>query len=269
MNKLMLQAACLLVTGFLCQGQARATIQCDLPYALDKDLGVIYTTDCGLSWFPAGKIAGVPPAEMTSVSMEATGRVIVSTETMGLFASDDDGMTWGQSAPFAALTVEVIDLLNGEAIPAGSAGRFRVTVHNGGPDASTNTTTAFAWFRTPLFGDRISANYSMRPSQGHCSRSLTPEPDCFLGTIPAGAAATIEFDGSTEPRVLGMYTLRVWVASDQAAPTLLAEVSKGTSVTIAESGGGAAHWSWLVILAAGALLRVAVNASRRQREYRG
>lgn len=269
MNKPMFHGTCLLAMAFLCPSLARPTMQCDLPYALDRDQGVLYSTDCGLNWFPAGEIAGVPSAEMTSVSLEAAGRVVVSTETMGLFASEDGGMTWRRSAPFASLTVEVVDLLHGEAIPAGSPGRFRVIVRNGGPDASTNTTTAFAWFRTPLFGDRISANYSMRPSQGHCSRSLTPEPDCLLGTIPAGAAATIEFDGSTEPRVLGMYTLRVWVASDQAAPTLLAEVSKGTSVTIAESGGGAADWSWLVILAAGALLRVAVNASRRQREYRG
>ena len=64
--------------------------------------------------------------------------------------------------------------------------------------------------------------------------------------IEVGSQATIEFEGQTEPGKLSWYTLRVWVESDQAAETMLAEYSEGSSVTVAESGGGSVGWVLLV-----------------------
>ena len=71
-----------------------------------------------------------------------------------------------------------------------------------------------------------------------CSPVHTPDPDCYLDMIDVGTEATIEVEGQTDPGRLTWYTLRVWVESDQAAKTQLAEFSKGSSVTVAESGGG-------------------------------
>ncbi len=156
---------------------------------------------------------------------------------------------------YAGLTVDIEHLGGDESIPAGSPGQFRVTIRNGGPDTSTNTHVWIAWFRTTLT-DTIGYDYSMRPSQGICNVSYTPDPDCYVGMIPVGGSVEIRVDGRTEPGRLSWYTLRVWAGSDQAAKTLLAEYSKGTSVTVAESGGGGAlGWLQLLALAGAAVLR--------------
>ncbi len=144
-----------------------------------------------------------------------------------------------QEAGYSALTVEVVDLRGDDGIPAGQPGRFEIVIRNGGPDTSTSTALSLAWFRSPLFGQTIGYDFSAYATQGSCSRSVTPEPDCRLGAIPVGGEVRVDFHGATEPGVLGWYTLRVWAGSDQAATTLLAELSKGTSVTVLESGGGA------------------------------
>lgn len=238
---------------------------CGLPYSIDKDNGVLYSNDCGYTWFPTGAIEGVPPVELTSVSIDQTGRVIVSTDTMGLYASKDGGMTWTHAGPNVSVTASIQYLGGDEAIPAGHPGRFRVTIRNSGTGASTNTTANFAWFRTPIIGESVSYDYTMRPSQGRCVRSVTPSPDCTLGTIPGGGTVEIDFDGSTEPGRLGWYTLRLWVASDQAAPTMLAESSKGTSITVLETGGGASGALWLLALSCAAVF----SAIRRRSGYRG
>lgn len=250
------------LASLFCFGVAAGSdaAECASPYAIDNEHGVLYSTDCGLSWFRAGDIPGVPPSELTSVSLDDSGGLVVSTDTLGLFASKDGGMTWSHASPYVSIGAEVRYLGGDEAIPAGQPGRFRVIIRNDGTDASTNTTANFAWFRSPIIGQTVGYDYTMRPSQGHCMRSLTPAPDCTLGTIPAGGAVQIDFDGSTEPGRLGLYTLRLWVASDQAAPTMLAEVTKGTSITVAESGGGAAGWVWLGVLAG-----VAAISARRRR----
>lgn len=153
-----------------------------------------------------------------------------------------------QDSGYSALTVEVVYLHGDDSIPAGQHGRFEVIIRNGGPDASTSTTVSLAWFRSPLFGQTIGYDFLAYPSQGSCTRSITPEPDCWLGTIPVGGEVRIDFHGATAPGVLGWYTLRVWAGSDQAAKTLLAESSKGTSVTVLESGGGSAGLTTLFVL---------------------
>lgn len=158
------------------------------------------------------------------------------------------GSVLAQDAGYSALSVEVVNLHGEDGIPAGQSGRFEIIIRNGGPDASTSTAVSLAWFRSPLFGQTIGYDFSAYPTQGSCSRSITPEPDCWLGTIPVGGEVRIDFHGATEPGVLGLYTLRVWVGSDQAAKTLLAELSKGSSVTVFESGGGAEGIVSLLVL---------------------
>lgn len=158
------------------------------------------------------------------------------------------GSVLAQDAGYSALSVEVVNLHGEDGIPAGQSGRFEIIIRNGGPDASTSTAVSLAWFRSPLFGQTIGYDFSAYPSQGSCSRSITPEPDCWLGTIPVGGEVRIDFHGATEPGVLGWYTLRVWAGSDQAAKTLLAEYSKGTSVTVLESGGGSVGVGGLFVL---------------------
>ncbi len=166
---------------------------------------------------------------------------------------------------YSALTTDIYYYSGDESIPAGQPGRFRVTINNGGPDISTNTRVWFAWFRSGLSGT-TSHSYAMRPSQGMCSPSYTPDPDCYLQMINVGSQATIEFEGQTEPGRLGWYTLRVWVESDQAAKTMLAEYSKGTSVTVAESGGGSVGWvSIVALMSIGLVRRWGFSRSRRRR----
>lgn len=167
------------------------------------------------------------------------------------------GSALAQDSGYSALTVEIDYLHGGGGIPAGRPGRFDIVIRNGGPDTSTSTIVNLAWFRSPLVGETISYDFSAYPSQGSCSRSVTPTPDCNLGTIPVGGEVRIDFHGATEPRVLGWYTLRVWAGSDQAATTMLAEFSKGTSVTVAESGAGSASFAGLFVLLCIGAIRLA------------
>lgn len=255
-----------MLAGLLgCAMAAAEPAECTLPYTIDNEQGVLYSTDCGITWFPAGEIDGVPASELTSISIDETGSVVVSTDTLGLYASKDGGMTWSHAGPYVSVTASIQYLGGDEAIPAGYPGRFRVTIRNGGTDASTNTTASFAWFRTPIIGPTIGYDYMMRPSQGRCQRTTGPTPDCAFGTIPAGGSVQIDVDGTTQPGKLGLYTLRVWVASEQAAPTMLAEMSKGTSITVLKTGGGAFGWLWLCALAFAA----AISAARRRSGRRG
>ncbi|MDJ0793988.1 MAG: hypothetical protein QNI98_07060 [Woeseiaceae bacterium] len=167
--------------------------------------------------------------------------VVIALVLLGTAAND------AHAQGYSALSVDVYYYGGDESIPAGQPGRFKVTISNGGPDISTNTRVWFAWFRSGLSA-ASSQIYDARPSQGMCSPSYTPDPDCYLQMIDVGSQATIEFAGQTEPGRLGWYTLRVWVESDQAAKTMLAEYSKGSSVTIAESGGGSIGWVFLALI---------------------
>lgn len=163
---------------------------------------------------------------------------------------------------YSALTVDIHYYGGDESIPAGYPGRFRVSISNGGPDVSTNTKVWISWFSSSLTGTTSQA-YTARPNQGMCSPVYTPDPDCYLQVINVGSAATIEVDGHTQPGKLTWYTLRVWVESDQAARTMLAEYSKGSSVTIAESGGGSIGWLFLLgLVGTGLVRRISADVRR-------
>lgn len=150
---------------------------------------------------------------------------------------------------YSALSAHIHYHGGDNGIPAGKPGRFRVSINNGGPDISTNTRVWLAWFRSDVISTTVHS-YTARPSHGMCSPVHTPDPDCYLDMIDVGGEVTIEVEGHTDPGRLTWYTLRVWAESDQAAKTMLAEFSKGSSVTIAESGGGSLGWALLVALLA-------------------
>lgn len=149
---------------------------------------------------------------------------------------------------YSALTADIHYHGGDDGIPAGSRGGFRITIDNGGPDFSTNTRVWIAWFRSPAFGSTVGHAYDAQPSQGMCSPVYTPNPDCYLGMIAPGRNVPIEVQGETAAGRLGWYTLRVWVESDTAGKTMLAEHSVGSSVTIAESGGGTLGLASLLVL---------------------
>ncbi len=150
---------------------------------------------------------------------------------------------------YSALSAHIHYYGGDDSIPAGEPGRFRVSINNGGPDISTNTRVWLAWFRSGL-SSTTTHRYTARPSQGMCSPVHTPDPDCYLDMIDVGGKVSVEVEGHTDPGRLSWYTLRVWVESDQAAKTMLSEFSKGSSVTVAESGGGSFGWASIVALLA-------------------
>jgi len=229
-----------------------------LAYAIDAELGILQSFDAGTSWAPAGTISDVPNRDLYRLAVADDGSVLVGTAQGLVYASYDGGMTWGLApgSEYAAISVDIAYLGGEDSIPAGQPGRFRITLRNAGPDSSTNTRVWIAWFRSPAFGQNVGYDYTMSPSQGRCSRSITPEPDCYVGTIAANNSMQIGFNGSTEPGRLGWYTLRVWIESDQGAKTMLGEYSLGSSITIAESGGGSTStWFLLLLLASIALRR--------------
>ena len=162
---------------------------------------------------------------------------------------------------YSALSAHIHYYGGDDGIPAGKPGRFRVSINNGGPDISTNTRVWFAWFRSGVISTTVHS-YTARPSQGMCSPVYTPDPDCYLDTIDVGGEVTIDVEGHTDPGRLTWYTLRVWVESDQAAKTMLAEFSKGSSVTIAESGGGSIGWALIVAMLA--IVSIRRRGSSRQ-----
>lgn len=226
-----------------------------LAYAIDAELGVLQSFDGGMTWSSASPVDKVSATDLYRVAVADDGSVRVGTRQGGVYASYDRGTTWAMApgSEYASLGVDITYLGGDDSIPAGQPGRFRVTVRNAGPDTSTNTRVWFAWFRSPAFGQTVGYDYTMNPSQGRCSRSITPEPDCYVGSVGTNSSMQIDFSGSTEPGKLGWYTLRVWVESDQAAKTMLGEFSLGSSITVAESGGGSTG-AWFLLLTAAAVL---------------
>lgn len=169
--------------------------------------------------------------------------VFMSLMLAGTFVNEADAQN------YSALSARIHYHGGDESIPAGAPGRFRVSINNDGPDISTNTRVWIAWFRSGLTGT-TGHSYTARPSQGMCSPVHTPDPDCYLDMIDVGGEVAIEVEGHTDPGRLTWYTLRVWVESDQAAKTMLAEFSKGSSVTVAESGGGSFGFAFIVAMLA-------------------
>lgn len=240
-------------------------------YAVSRDDGVLRSTDGGTTWQIVSEDPPFDSSKLYAVAVAPNGTVLVSLEFDGVYKSNDQGTTWSRSgqapspepppapppAPSGAASMTMdIEYLGEESIPAGRSGRFRIMLKNNGPDPATNTEVWLSWFRTPLAGTRTGYHFTVSSSQGSCVRSITPEPDCRLGTIQPGGVVTIQLSGSTEPEKLGWYTLR---ANAQAVEGgISAEFSIGTSVTVldSDSGGGAASWLLLLLLSGVAVIRL-------------
>ncbi len=243
-------------------------------YAVSREGGVLRSFDGGTTWQLASDNWPYDLSKLYSVAVANDGTVLVGLEFDGVYKSSDQGTTWTRSGqepspepppappPVSSGAVSMtmdIEYLGGEdSIPAGQNGRFRITIKNNGPDRATDTQVQLSWFRTPVVGSRTGYDFTVSSSQGSCTRSLTPEPDCRLGTIPSGGTVTIQLSGSTEPKKLGWYTLRANVQAIEGG--ISDEYSIGTSVTVldSEGGGGGAVSSWLLL----ALCSVGVLARR-------
>jgi uncharacterized repeat protein (TIGR01451 family)/CSLREA domain-containing protein len=107
----------------------------------------------------------------------------------------------------------------GEFVTVGNEVRFLATIANAGPDAATNVTVLDA-MPDPTFAAFVSAT----PSQGTCGTpNANRELTCLLGTLAAGASATIEvrvtptFDSSIN------LTNEVFPNADQTDPVCTLE----------------------------------------------
>jgi hypothetical protein len=243
-----------------------------LAYRVSRFDGFSLSRDSGTSWTAKNNgWAGAMP-KLQTVHVLANGRILVGTEFAGVFVSDDEGETWAQSGPppegvdsgtggggttatqQASLSVS-IEYLGKGSVPAGKTARFRVTITNNGPDMSADTTASFSWSHQPVVGSRVGHSYTLTGSQGGCSRSVTPDPDCRLGSIANGASVVVEFSGSTEAGVLHWYELRVWAGNFQSESTMLADSAIGSSVSASSTdgggGGSCSGWSLLLLLTAG------------------
>jgi photosystem II stability/assembly factor-like uncharacterized protein len=227
-------------------------------YAASWDFGVLRSTDGGTSWSALN--TSFPTNRLYSLQVLSSGRVLVGTESEGLFRSDDGGDTWGLAgtpipdpapppAPtpgYASLSAEVENLMGG-SVAAGSQARFRITVTNDGPDTSTASSVDFSWVRNRLTGNE-GYDYTLTTNQGSCMRSITPEPDCTIGTLAAGASVIIEFRGDTEPAALSNYILRVFANNNESAGGRVAEVTVGSRITVLSSDGGGGTLGYLTLL---------------------
>lgn len=242
-------------------------------FAVSWDSGVMQSIDGGNTWMPAKQIPGVPANKIYSLAILQTGRILVGTEFLGLYASDDGGNTWmasgespvndpepaggnggSESDGFVQLH-STLEYLGNGGIPAGQDGRFQITIRNTGTAISDDRFVRIVWFRSPQFGENELFDFTATTTQGSCQRSITPEPDCHIGPIPAGASVVITINAKTRPGKLGWYTLRFAMIDSQGFNNGSDEFSVGTIITVAESGGGASGLLSLFLMMLGILHR--------------
>ena len=151
-----------------CSGSAGNTIHCTLPGALAP--GATWTISV-----PYAVAAGVPAQTVTNIA----GAVSVE-DPSGSIDPDATDVTTS-----ADLAVTVTDGLASVIAGDGLSHGYLITVTNNGPSDATAAAITDAW----------PAGFSQGlivPSQGSCA-PVGPGPDfsCALGTIPAGASATV------------------------------------------------------------------------------
>ena len=178
-----------------CSGSAGNTIHCTLPASLP--VGATWTIT-----LPYGVGPGVAAQTVTNTATATSDENLA-----GVTAGDATDVT---SA--ADLAVSVSDGL--ASVVAGTGGHgYTITVTNGGPSDAAAVTLSDAFPAGFLQG-------SISPSQGSCA-AVGPGPDfsCGLGTIPAGASATVTVAYSVPAGLAGgTQTNAVSVASPTSDP---------------------------------------------------
>ena len=193
-----------------CSGSAGNTIHCTLPGALGP--GATWTISV-----PYAVAAGVPAQTVTNIA----GAVSVEDPSGSI---DPDATDVTTSADLAvSVTDGLASVIAGDGLTHG----YLITVTNNGPSDATAAAITDAW----------PAGFSQGlivPSQGSCA-PLGPGPafSCALGTIAAGASATVSVAYTVPPATLpGVQTDTLSVSSAVVDPTPANDVdADSTTVT--------------------------------------
>jgi photosystem II stability/assembly factor-like uncharacterized protein len=213
----------------------------------------------------------------TALQLES-GRLLVGTVAEGIVKSDDDGATW-QSAgappppppepappetPLVTARLSVsIDNLNGESVEVGSQAKFRIVVHNDGPELSTDTFVHVDWI-LPGTGGAQSTAFSLSSFAGSCAVDPDVDTGCIVGTIGVGRSVTIELHGNTSTSFIGSHSMTVTARNAEGADVTASDsvASKRRILCVGDcgddsssGGGGSFGVPLLVMLALVALER--------------
>jgi len=153
-----------------------------------------------------------------SMYVAPNGRVLTGTTAKGIFYSNDGGSSWVRSVAADPNSPPVDDPSSGIAdlrasistgsnsVSAGSNVSMTVTVHNYGPDDSTDTTIGLSWVEDGPSGN-LNPGFSSSTSNSLC---------CDGFTVAAGGSVTINVVGSTEANNYADYTLYVTTSNAQS-----------------------------------------------------
>lgn len=246
----------------------------DRMFASTEGNGMWRSANGGQTWqrLTSG-FGGVAYFVSVAVAGDGSGGVYAGTVNQGYWISDDYGDTWTPIGAIgdpptntppppppppgsdAQLQVQIIDEQNGNSVTAGRDARFRIRVRNVGTGPASDVILGISWVRLSLTGE-IGQPRSNVPSQGSCN-----EFNCQLGSLAAGAEATVNVSASTLANVLTRYELAV-VSKHDGSPEWqgFTKIEIGASVTIASSesgigGGGGAGGSGLLLSLLAAVAR--------------
>jgi len=220
--------------------------------------GIHRSLDGGASWQAVNNgLGGVQTFFAVAFAPDASGRVYAGSQDNGLFLGADFGDRWwragdpepqpGSEPPPSppptstgtapALSLEIVDLQNGENVHAGSTASFRIVLRNTGDAIAVGTSLHVSWVRKAfIIGTDTPMPKTLRPSAGSCSSSY----DCDLGAIAPGATVTVSVAATTQSGWLGSYELRTSVKSmnaNGASDSLI--VRPYVTIFSSEGGGGA------------------------------
>ena len=242
-----------------------------MAYSVSTVDGIAKSIDGGQTWILTNNDFGAAVEDVRSVHVLPSGRVLIGTNSAGIYFSDDGGTSWVLSVPVVApepppveeppaRTAKLVITLdyknnNNNTITAGNDAGFRITVRNDGPDMSTGTSVSFAWYEEGAFGD-LNPGYTASTNNGAC---------CEFGALARGESITIEFSGKTNKGNTRTYWLHVYADNEETANTVevMTSVSVKTQTTClvficqtsAKSGGGATGLPMLLILLGAGLAR--------------
>ena len=221
-------------------------------YVVTENEGIYRSRDGGLTWQTATP-NGVTAFMSIGTAVSGTEHVYAGSVNEGLFVSNNSGLSWMTVSEFsgtspdpitpppsggsgsAALSIGIVDLQNGEAVPSGGIARFRITIRNDGPDDATDVAFNAYWVQLHIVGGNDPMSFTITATQGSCPTSS----NCFFGDLPAGAERVIEFSGNTEAGALTRYRLYARAsASNISEIEQTAEIGASVTVLSSDSGGG-------------------------------
>jgi photosystem II stability/assembly factor-like uncharacterized protein len=222
----------------------------DRMIATTEGLGVHRTSNRGQAWEETSQgLNGATVFTGVAISHNAESTAFAGSSREGLFVSGDFGESWsrivGDNEPVippppptvsdpTSLEVAIVDHLNGESVPSGSAARFTIKVRNSGGYSARNATLWAGWSVIHLVGGNDPYSFDISSSQGSCSRY-----SCTFTSIPINGEVSVTVNGHTREGALNSYRLNVSANADNADP-VGDDINKPASVTIFETGGGSA-----------------------------